>query len=249
MTATKSNRKRIIYLDVIRSLACLMVITMHSPQPGTNGLLQNVIYLATSPCIGLFFMVSGALLLPVEGNGWEWVRRRLGKILCPTVFWTLFYVLANTLTSRCEWSDVPNALMSMPFSAQGHGILWFMYTLCGLYLLAPVISPWLRLASRREVECLLLLWVATLFFPILRMFVSVNEGNTGMFYYFTGYGGYFLLGYYLRRYGLQISRFVWPLLILTPFVVAIACKQLRCEIDFYDLFWYLSVLCAMMALF
>ena len=58
--------ERKTYLDVIRLLACVLVVLMHSPMDGTPGAIQNVVYVVTAPCIGLFFMVSGALLLPIE---------------------------------------------------------------------------------------------------------------------------------------------------------------------------------------
>ena len=63
-------KERIIYLDYLRCIACLMVILMHSPMPnlGTNSLILSAISYLSAPCIGLFFMVSGALLLPIAGT-------------------------------------------------------------------------------------------------------------------------------------------------------------------------------------
>ena len=58
-------------------------------------------------------------------------------------------------------------LFSIPFTAQGHGILWFMYTLAGLYLLVPIVSPWLRNASKHEIEIYLALWLVTLLYPYI----------------------------------------------------------------------------------
>lgn len=55
--------------DLLRLLACLMVIAMHAPLPDSaegNGLFLSTLSYLTAPCIGLFFMVSGALLLPVH---------------------------------------------------------------------------------------------------------------------------------------------------------------------------------------
>lgn len=55
--------------DLLRLLACLMVIAMHAPLPDSaegNGLFLSTLSYLTAPCIGLFFMVSGALLLPVR---------------------------------------------------------------------------------------------------------------------------------------------------------------------------------------
>ena len=56
------NSNRIISLDVIRVLACLMVVLMHSPMPtqqsGLIGLMSSSVSYFTTQCIGLFFMVS-----------------------------------------------------------------------------------------------------------------------------------------------------------------------------------------------
>lgn len=60
--------QRIIYLDVIRIIACMMVIIMHAPIPGADaeghGPFLVLISYLTVPCVPLFFMVSGSLLLP-----------------------------------------------------------------------------------------------------------------------------------------------------------------------------------------
>ena len=64
------GKQRTIYLDIIRIVACVIVITMHAPILG-EGALAHGPFLAlssylTSPCVPLFFMVSGALLLPCK---------------------------------------------------------------------------------------------------------------------------------------------------------------------------------------
>ena len=61
------KRQRIYYLDFLRVLACLMVVLMHSPMASAKaiGLLLSTLSYLTMPCIGLFFAISGALLLPV----------------------------------------------------------------------------------------------------------------------------------------------------------------------------------------
>lgn len=60
---------RLLSIDILRIIACLMVVLMHSPMPG-DGAVENGAFLTamsylTSPCVPLFFMVSGALLLNV----------------------------------------------------------------------------------------------------------------------------------------------------------------------------------------
>ena len=59
-------KQRDYALDLLRIVACVMVVMMHSPIPSAdaNGLLLSSLSYFTAPCIGLFFMVSGALILP-----------------------------------------------------------------------------------------------------------------------------------------------------------------------------------------
>ena len=240
------NDKRDQSLDLLRLLACIMVIVMHAPLPDMaqgNSFFLSALSYFTAPCIGLFFMVSGALLLPVRMDTVAFLKKRFGKVLFPTLFWSIFYLGCNALM-RGESVDWLRVLCSLPFSVQGNPVLWFMYTLMGLYLLAPVLSSWLNSASRKEIELYLGLWGISLCFPILRLWVDCNTGNTGIFYYFTGYAGYFVLGYYLRHYSARVSwRWLLPLLMMALVAPAV-CKLKGWKVDFYDLFWYLSIFVA-----
>ena len=243
------SKQRVLYLDVIRVLACLMVITMHAPKPdaGTNPLILSSISLLMAPCIGLFFMVSGALLLPVSLPMKEFYRKRMGKVLVPTLVWTFIYLSIRWLKEGVKIESLLKTFFSIPFSAQGHGVLWFMYTLIGLYLIAPILSSWLRNASRREVEFILILWSITLLYPILKTCLYINETPTGILYSFSGYTGYFLLGYYLHHYQPRISYIGLILLFIIPVSAAICVKVFGIEVDFYSVFWYLSIFVVMMA--
>lgn len=192
-------------------------------------------------------MVSGALLLPVKLNTRSFLWKRFVKIALPTMFWTLFYLCCNVWMKdgNITWRNI----LSVPFSAQGNPVLWFIYTLFGLYLLAPILSRWLAVSSRKELEFYLCLWAVSLFYPILRLFVDINSSNTGILYYFSGYVGYFLLGYYLKTYPERVSyRWLLPVLLLSMLIPAV-CKWKNIEIDFYSMFWYLSIFVAIQCVF
>ena len=91
-------KERIVYLDIIRIVACLMVILMHSPvalKEGETSVLPGLISVLMLPCNGLFFMTSGALLF---GSGMTWdkfMKKRLSRIVWPTVIWSVVYVLVD----------------------------------------------------------------------------------------------------------------------------------------------------------
>lgn len=243
------SKERIIYLDVLRIMACSMIVLMHSPHPkaGNPGMLLVPLSFMTAAGIGLFFMVSGALLLPVKTNTTSFLKKRLGKIFTPLLFWTLFYLCVSIISGERPVSSYPHALASIPFSTQGHGILWFMYTLAGLYLLAPIISPYLEKASKNDLLFYLILWAISLCLPILANIVDVNNGPTGVLYYFSGYVGYFLVGYYMHTYKPRISYFLIFLLLVIPISCLLFYKShYETEGGFYNYFWYLSIFVVMM---
>ena len=240
---------RILYLDIIRIMACVMIVAMHAPIPNTglNSYVLSTDSLLTASGIGLFIMVSGALLLPVNMTTKSFLKKRLSKIACPTLFWTFFYMMVELAQNDINETVNVGSMLSVPFTPQYNGVLWFVYMLAGLYLVAPILSVWLRQATLWEIKMYLCLWGITLCYPIIRNFIEVNESHTGILYYFGGYVGYFLLGYYLRYYVDNLSVWKSLILILFPLCIAVALKLFNVTIDFYDLFWYLSVFVVSMA--
>lgn len=249
-----SCKGRVLELDLIRVLACLMVIMMHSPMPveSQDPSLQSLVAVGISylcsPCIGLFFMVSGALLLPKALNVKHFLRKRLHKVLFPTLLATLFYLIISHVESETS-KDLIRELLSIPFSAQGTGILWFMYTLIGLYLLAPIIGTWLAsLSDMKGARFYIVLWIVTLCYPIVSLFADVNESPTGILYYFGGYAGYFLLGYIMHHCPKSV-RWRW---LAVPILLSIAsplvCRLMNWKVGFYSMFWYLSIFVAVMCM-
>lgn len=233
------EQRRYVTLDAIRLIACLMIVLMHSPMPGLGTpsfVLSGISYL-TAPGIGLFFMVSGALLLKsnVEKpfGTKNFLRRRFTKILIPLVLWSL-------VGWGLEQYGVKNIELD---------ILWFMYSLAGLYLLTPVLSRWLSVASTKEVEFYLFLWLATLCIPFVKLFVSVNETDTSWLYYFHGYVGYYVLGYYLHNCLEErlIQMRIWTkvlsiaIFLIVTIALPFSSYALHIEFDFYSLFWNLSI--------
>ncbi len=213
---------------------------MHSPMLGldTSGVVLCGISYLTAPGIGLFFMVSGALLL--RGHSEKlfetkaFLQRRFSKILIPVVFWSLV-----------GWG-----LDIYGIQNEEIGILWFMYCLAGIYLLTPILSRWLSVASIKEVEFYLVLWLATLCVPFVKLFTPVNESDTSWLYYFHGYVGYYVLGFYLQNYmerRISMGRKLMFSLVFVciSVILPIALLMLNVEVDFYSLFWYLSVTVAL----
>ena len=209
--------QRIPFLDYLRVLACLMVILVHACEfyfiNGTqigirslsDGFWVSLIDSAFRCSVPLFVMISAWLLVPVQSSPRDFFRRRLTRVLIPFVIWSVLYAVLPLLWGG-ELSDTRAALhhLALNFNdASGH--LWFVYMLIGLYLVMPVLSPWLGKAGRRGERWFLAAWFLSSFFPYLRdVWGDVygecywNEYHT--LWYFSGFIGYVVLAHYVRNH-------------------------------------------------
>lgn len=233
---------RIIYLDVIRIVAMLLVVACHcfGDVSDVSPKLISLLTYIEMPCIGLFLAISGALVLPVKQSTGSFLKRRLKKIVVPAIFWSLTYlILSRGLTV--------NNLIGGWFHPVGSGILWFVYTIIGLYLVSPIISPWLERVSQKVLLMYLFIWIITLCFPILDNWINTDKSYAGWTYYLSGYIGYYVLGFYLRKYDIKFK--VAALLYFVLLCIMIVFKTKYPQIELYSESWYLSIFGASGVLF
>lgn len=210
--------KRIEYLDYLRVLACMMVIIVHACEffyIGAEGIqiandtdrwVVGLIDSALRPAVPLFVMISGYLLLPVTMPTGLFMKKRLTRVVIPFVIWSVLYaslpLVWGAMDTQTSLSQLVHLLVNFN-DAAGH--LWFVYMLVGVYLVMPIISPWLEKASKKEELTVLILWAVTLFFPMMRdswgpLYGECFWNEFQLFYYFSGHVGYVVLAHYLRRW-------------------------------------------------
>ena len=228
---TQTSSRRIPWLDVLRIVTCAMVVLAHCCDPFVarfdadrteflSGAGWGSLMRASVP---LFVMISGVLLLPVRLETGAFYRRRLGRILWPLVLWSLVTPLLYLAYGHAEAANttynIATFVLNFNYTTTP---LWYLYMLVGLYLILPVVSPWIAQASRRELKRFLCIWGFTLFIPYLRVIAPLlgyagNYGHTGLFgecawnpfgtfYYFSGFLGYIVLAFYLNKFPPQSSR-------------------------------------------
>lgn len=178
------------------------------------------------PCVPLFAMLTGALAFPVKIPIGEFYRRRIFRVLWPFLLWSVIYNLFPWITGllgidssivyKCfAWAETDSqslatclsAIVQIPYrcsSIAGH--MWYIYMLIGLYLYIPILSAWVERATRRQLENFLCLWALSTLLPYVNEFICTDSFGAsafnafGTFYYFSGFMGYLLLGFYLRHY-------------------------------------------------
>ena len=215
---SSKKKPRLYYIDNLRVLACFLVLLTHSTMTATNpdkeGFWMFLLSFIGSPSSELFLALSGTVLLPVKTGFRPFYKRRFIKLLPPLVIWSILGVLLYTQTQGLPWNEAWNTIVRIPLQP-AVGVYWFVYAMIGLYFLAPFISPWLQKATKRQIEVYLGLWTINMVIPwVLHFFPNFTSAFTlnGNYYwslcYFGGFLGYWLLGYYLKKYPIKIG-FNW----------------------------------------
>lgn len=234
----KRESSRVVWLDVARLMAMFMVVCCHSADPfnfypGGNPPPEIPLWGALwgsllRPCVPLFVMITGALMLPVREEASIFYKKRITRVFFPFLIWSLIYALFPWLTGVLGLE--PSIILDF-FAYGGDGItrqgfdvgleyigqipftypetavhMWYIYLLIGLYLYLPIFSAWVEKASERAKLWFLVAWGVTSLLPYYNEFVAQYLWGTcswnayGMLYYFAGFNGYLLLGHYLRRH-------------------------------------------------
>ncbi|MDE6272743.1 MAG: acyltransferase [Muribaculaceae bacterium] len=214
-TPVSSLRPRLDYIDNLRVLACFLVLLTHSTMPALDpskeGIWISGLSFLGSPSSELFLALSGTVLLPTKTGFCKFYKRRFLKLIPPLVIWSILGVILHTYTESLSWPKAVDLIVHIPLQP-AIGVYWFVYAMVGLYLLAPYISPWLKNASRHQIEFFLFIWGINMtlpwilyFYPNFASIFAVNGNYYWMFCYFGGFLGYWLLGYYLKKYPINIG--------------------------------------------
>lgn len=233
------KREHIVWLDVVRFVAMFTVVCCHSAdpfnfypgEPPAN--IDDIKFWGAAygaflrPCVPLFVMITGALLLPVKGDTSAFYKKRISRVFFPFLIWSVIYNLFPWVTGLLGLS--PQVILDcFPYSGEevmrrSLGVsmeyisqipfnfslldvhMWYIYLLIGMYLYMPIFSAWVEKASRRAKLWFLVAWGVTLFVPYYRAFVdpyiwgACSWNEFYMLYSFAGFNGYLLLGHYLHN--------------------------------------------------
>ena len=238
MNLSNQKNQHIVWLDVVRFIAMFTVVCCHCTDPfnfypgtapniGEIKLWGAIYGSVLRPCVPLFVMITGALLLPVRGDASTFYKKRIPRVFYPFLIWSVLYNLFPWITGllglnpqiildffpyageevmQQSFSVSLEYILMIPFNFSILAVhMWYIYLLIGLYLYLPVFSAWVEKASERAKLMFLLAWGVTLLLPYSYQFVSnyfwgtCSWNSFGMLYAFAGFNGYLLLGHYLKN--------------------------------------------------
>ena len=197
----KKRSKRIFYLDALRALAIIAVISYHvsarmkdlilsTHAAGFNihWLFGDFFFAGMIIGVDLFLMLSGALSLGREWSIRSFLGKRIPRITAPFLFWG-FTLMAAIILLQYQFPDLLHVVNGFNFSEIsvfmmkafkgkifGFGPYWFFWMILGTYLIMPVLNKWLLHSDLKEAEYFLVkdIYNLMIYFLCLLMFLHQN---------------------------------------------------------------------------
>ena len=175
------GRSHVVWLDVVRFVAMFTVVCCHSAdpfnfypgEPPAN--IDQIKFWGAAygsflrPCVPLFVMITGALLLPLKDDTSVFYKKRISRVFWPFLIWSVLYNLFPWITGQLGLS--PEVILDFfPYSGEevarqsldvslryiaeiplNFSIvdvhMWYIYLLIGLYLYLPVFSDYMGMLA------------------------------------------------------------------------------------------------------
>ncbi len=218
------QKTRNINLDLLKVLACVGVVLLHTAmggfkEVGSWNMLTYLYYLGTYS-IPLFFMVNGYLLLGKREITYSYILQKIKWILITVMLWTLIVWLFKLDFAVNPIKKMIGSLIQKGYFFQ----FWFFGSLILIYLCLPVMKIILN-SKRSYLYILSLLTVIGLIFEltniVLQMPIQIYVIQT--FRLWTWFF-YYLLGGFIAHFDKDIikNRFKRWMKIVTIFLLLVS---------------------------
>ncbi|WP_028546416.1 acyltransferase [Paenibacillus taiwanensis] len=215
------QNKRIVYVDILRILSIAAVIILHITADlltRTNDFntgswwISNLFNSVSRFAVPVFFMISGAMILRVEIKSYkDFYIKRVVPLLIPLFTWSLIYDLYNQYYILKSNMGIGEFIVDFGYrllTDRNYVHLWFLYAIIAIYATVPLISKLVKVCSQKDIRYYLLLWfivsvvyrfISDVVFRLTDQYINIPILNIP---FFTGFLGYFILGYYLFNFDL-----------------------------------------------
>ena len=218
---SQKNEGTALPVDLIRTVAIILVILLHSAIEGIPNLdimspqgiqlwwTSNIYNSIARVAVPLFVMLTGALLLQPNKADEPlrvFFKKRWNRIGLPILFWgAIFFAWDFSV------KGLPLTLVSVlqGVLAGPYVHFWYVYILVGLYLITPLVRVVVAHADWKIIKYFLLIWfVGTGIIPLLTLYASISPQTVWFrqnVFVLSGLLGYFILGAYIAKLRLRTS--------------------------------------------
>lgn len=200
------GKQNISWINNLRLVAMFAVIVLHTASPLLFKFADSPLswWMAADMynaivrfAVPVFVMITGALLLHRKYELSDFLKKRIGRLIVPFLFWSLVYIAYRWNNEEFYftnnlWTNMRMVLHDLKWGSYYH--LWYVYLLFGLYLFIPILSKFVQNASEKELLYFLSIWFVAIIISkpyFTRLDSAIDLRNFG------GYIGYLVLGHYL----------------------------------------------------
>lgn len=201
-----TNKKKVIYLEIIRIISIFFVVFNHTNQhgfyyfPNTDNPVWYVISIFCSVlckvAVPLFFMISGYLLLGKQETLKAVLTKRVLKYGFIIVMASVFTYFAKELFyGRTDFSI--REMIKIVYRGSDIGTYWFLYAYLGVLLMLPFLRGSVQYLTKVNVYYLILLRILILGLLPIAIFVCLGYSMStkisspileqSVFYFLIGY--------------------------------------------------------------
>jgi len=211
MIKRNNGVNRIVFADVLRTLAIFAVIIIHicgsfsiasfHTTNLSNWWVENIFNSFSKWSVPIFFMVSGMFLLnPSQSDTMSvFFKKRFNKVMIPFFAWGVIYVIIKPRYTGVDFSLKGMVLDFLSGSIYWH--FWFFYAIIMIYILTPIIKSFTSQASKSVLIYALSIWFAMCsVLPLVEFLLKVNLNSSTDISFIGSCVGYFVLGHFLYKY-------------------------------------------------
>lgn len=204
---------RIYWVDFLRLLSAIAVITIHSgsnvyatldPSTGEWWLSNILMTAAKSTGTAIFVMIAGYILLGKELDYTEFYKSRARRILVPLVFWSIFYSIFLFIFIDDSVSDLVWRLtIGLLLSGSAYFHLWYLSMFIWLMLLTPLLAKMLRGTPPDSRDLKIFFAISVAFFSMSSLSSVKEEVSEQRIIWFTDFGVYifyFVMGHLIPKH-------------------------------------------------
>ena len=207
------SKSKKLYLEILRIISCLFVLLNHTisfvnPISDIGILLKDCLFMGCKVAVPLFFMISGYLLLSKDYSFKEILQDKVLRMIIVLIISVILVYLV--LCKSLKFEDYLLQVIAKPTPLP----LWYLYVLVGLYLMVPFIRKIVVLMKNIDyIFFFILVLVIPGTIPLIEQLLKINVSDFFTKALFSGYIGYFVMGYYVGKKSLNKKECIVSLVI------------------------------------
>lgn len=204
------QKKKILYLDILRIIASIAVIAIHVAAQNWNSYTVDTFEWGAfnffnSMCrwaVPVFCMISGALFLDCDRKVKikKLYTKNILRMAVSFIVWSVFYLFLIHDVQAMSITDIIKTV------CLGNYHMWYIFLIIGFYAVVPILR---KISATKEstLYFILVSIVVTFIIPAITLIPQLTWANSAVSKSFLnltlGYTPYFFMGHYIVKYGIK----------------------------------------------